>query len=500
MTREQGFPGVLETGRGLPIDIVSVFRRTAARNAGRPFASDCKSTVTYGEAEERTDAVATALVKAGVTDGETLGLCAPDSVELLFAIIGAWKAGALPAMIDPRTAESELPYFIVDADAKLVACVPALAERLKTAGARELADLSELTRPTPGHGEPSLRHGPTSPLYLSYTSGTTGLPKGAILESAPVTLGTACIADRLALTRRDVLLATTPTSSSFQLVAALMPAIHVGASIVLVAGMRAERFVTVGAEHGATVLVGYPLTLSDVVNLDVREPYTFRLALSGGSPLAPRIKRDYRDLLGIPLAESYGQSELGGFMALGQLEPDGRALSGFVGRALPDRPSIIWDSGGNEVPAGQWGEVVVPYGYFTGYKNKPEATAQALRDCVLHTGDLAVSDEDGYLKVLGRTREQADAEQRAGFLRDAEDAYYEHPDVKHATVVVGKDGTVQAFVELLAGRDISSDQIAQFAASRVPAGIRPSRTTVLDSMPRSFSGKSDRRRLEQVGS
>jgi acyl-CoA synthetase (AMP-forming)/AMP-acid ligase II len=217
-------------------DIVSVFRRTAARNANRPFASDSKSTVTYGEAEERTDAVAAALIKAGVTDGEALGLCAPDSVELLLAIIGTWKAGALPALVDPRTAQTDLPYFVGDADAKLVACVPALAERLRTAGARELADLSELTRPAPSHGEPSHRHGPASPLYLSYTSGTTGLPKGAILESAPVTLGTACIADRLALTRGDVLLATTPTSSSFQLVAALMPAIHVGARIVLVGG------------------------------------------------------------------------------------------------------------------------------------------------------------------------------------------------------------------------------------------------------------------------
>jgi long-chain acyl-CoA synthetase len=171
-----------------------------------------------------------------------------------------------------------------------------------------------------------------------------------------------------------------------------------------------------------------------------------------------------------------------------------------VGKALPDRPSIIWGSSGKEAPAGQWGEVVVPYGYFTGYKNKPEATAQALRDGVLHTGDLGVADADGYLKVLGRTREQADAERRAGFLRDAEDAYYEHPGVKHATVVVGKDGTVQAFVELLAGRDISSEEIAPFVASRVPAGIRPSRTTVLGTMPRSFSGKSDRRLLEQVGS
>jgi acyl-CoA synthetase (AMP-forming)/AMP-acid ligase II len=195
--------------------------------------------------------------------------------------------------------------------------------------------------------------------------------------------------------------------------------------------------------------------------------------------------------------ESYGQSELGGFMALGQPSLDERALSGFVGRPLPDRVSIIWDESGNEAPSGQWGEVIVPHGYFAGYKNKAEAASQALRAGVLHTGDLGVADDDGYIKVLGRTREQADAERRGGFLRDAEDGYYEHPDVKHATVVSGKQGRVEAFVEMLPGRTVSGDAVAEFAAAAVPAGLRPERTTVLETMPRSFSGKADRRHLEQ---
>jgi acyl-CoA synthetase (AMP-forming)/AMP-acid ligase II len=479
------------------MDIVSVFRRTAARNPDRPFAFDATTALSYREADELTDAIGAALIEAGVADGKVLGLCAPDSVALLITIIGAWKAGALPALIDPRTSEADLAYFVGDIDAKLVVCTPELRDRLQVAGAGGLIDLVELTRSPAVRGAVPTMHGPDAPLYLSYTSGTTGLPKGAILKSGPVTLGTACIAERLGLSRSDVLLATTPTSSSFQLVAALMPAIHVGASVVLVAGLPAEQFVTVASERGATVLVAYPLTLADVVNLDDVGSWGFRLALSGGSPLAPRIKRDYSNRLGISLVESYGQSELGGFMALGQLTLDERALTGFVGRALPDRPSLIWDEKGKEVAAGQWGEVIVPRGYFAGYMNKPEATSEALRAGVLHTGDLGMADEDGYLKVLGRTREQGDAERRGGFLRDVEDAYYEYPDVKHAAVVSDRQGTIEAFVELLPGRAVNDDAIAAFVSPRVPPGLMPSRTTVLETMPRSFSGKADRRRLEQ---
>jgi len=478
------------------MDIVSVFRRTAERHAARPFVSDSATTVTYGEADARSDAIGAALCARGVTDGEPLGLCAPDSVDLLLTIIGAWKAGALPSLIDPRTSESDLSYFVADVDAKLVACVPELRDRLASAGVYDLVALSDLAT-SPQVGSVPDRHHVDAPLYLSYTSGTTGLPKGAILNSGHVTLGTACIAERLGLSRDDVLLATTPTSSSFQLVAALMPPIHVGASLLLVAGLRAEQFMPVAAERGASVLVAYPLTLSDVVNLEGADSLPFKLALSGGSPLAPRIKRDYRDRFGIPLMESYGQSELGGFMALGDLSIDERSLSGFVGRPLPDRPSIICDQSGAEVRAGQWGEVVVPHGYFAGYKNKAEATADSLRGGVLHTGDLGVADDDGYLKVLGRTREQADAERRGGFLREAEDAYYEHPDVKHATVVSGEQGRIEAFVELLPGRWVTAAELAAFTASSIPEGLRPSRTTLLDVMPRSFSGKADRRRLEQ---
>ena len=347
------------------MDIIQVFQRAVSRHGDRVFLFDRQTTITYAQAEARTNAIAAELLERGLGDGDTLGLAASDRVSLWLAIIGAWKANVLPSLIDARTPDDKLPYFLDDIGAKVIVAAPEITDRLKAAGADVVIDIEQV-----GAAKPAAavnHHGPASPLYLSYTSGTTGLPKGAVLLSEPVTLGTSCIADRLQLTRRDILLATTPISSSFQLVAALMPALHVGASVGLVAGSTIEVIWETALKHQATILVAYPLTLSDIVNAPqaVEGKSPFRVALSGGSSLAPRLKRDYQQRLGISLLESYGQSELGGFMVMGAPHDAPQTLAvGFAGRPLADRLAYIGDADGQELPAGEIGEVLVTHGFF----------------------------------------------------------------------------------------------------------------------------------------
>lgn len=475
------------------MDAITVFRRTSQRFGERPFVFDLHSQVTWAEADRRTDAIAAEFAERGLEPGETVGLYSPESVALILAIVGAWKAGLLPGLIDARTPGRDLGYFVQDVGAKLVAAWGDFAARLQAAGAREVVDLGHLGES--GGTPPNARHGPQAPLYLSYTSGTTGPPKGAILLSGPVTLGTACIADRLQVTFEDLLLATTPTSSSFQLVSVLLPAIHAGAAVGLLAGQSAAEILSVARTRPRSILVAYPLTLGDVVDAPeaaVGEP-PFRLAVSGGSPLVPRLKREYQNRLGVPLCESYGQSEFGGFMALGrpdELSED--AVTGVVGAPLPDRPAYVAGPDGAELGPGEVGEVVVPEGYFKGYANKEQEFRQATANGVLHCGDLAVSDARGRLKVLGRLSEREAALRRGGFLRDVEDALNEHKDVRHGVVVATHDGAVEAFVEPRDGATTDPDGFTAFVAERVGTGLRPRRTTLLEAMPRTFSGKANR--------
>ena len=483
-------------------DIVSVFRRTVRRHGGRPFLIDSQSSVTYAEADRLSDAAAAELVDRGVAPGDTVGFCAPDRVSLWLGIIAAWKAGALPGLLDAQLSADALPYFVEDVDAPVVAAAAERHEVLLAAGAHSVIDLDELalpadrSRPGPApQGETVDRHGPDAPLYLSYTSGTTGPPKGVVLHSADATRAASCIADRLGLRHNDVLLATTPIPSSFQLAAALMPAVHAGAAVALVAGRPVAEMWQVARANHATVLVAYPLTLADIVNApDAADDPLFRVALSGGSPLAPRIKFDYLATLGIPLLESYGQSELGGFMAMGSPTDGDRALEGWVGRSLPDRLAYVasTDEPFGELPAGEVGEVLVGHGFFPAYRNKPDRFADTTRGGVLHTGDLAVADPDGFIKVLGRTGEAASAAARGGFLRELEDALYAHPAVLHAAVVGRGDGELAGFYETRSGHAVSPDALVAHAGAAVPAALLPATMTELDAMPRTFSGKADR--------
>ncbi len=479
------------------MDIVGRFRRSACRHADRVFALDLNESVTYREADVRSDAIANRLLADGLSRGRPLGMCAPDCVSLLVAVLGAWKAGAVPAMIDPRTPSSQLLYFVEDIGADAIVTVRGLDNGLRQAGVQRVEYLESLTSISPSKQRRVVdEHSEASPLYLSYTSGSTGPPKGALLRSGPVTLGTACIADRMSLCHTDRLLVTTPASSSFQLVAAVMPAIHAGASIVFAAGADASAVWQLARSTGATILVGYPLTLSDVVHAPEVQEHRgrFRLALSGGSPLAPRLERDYRDLLGVKLLESYGQSELGGFMALGREHDWEQAAQGYVGPPLPDRPAYVGRPDGEEVAAGEVGEVLVASGFFAGYWNQPDKTSATLQGGVLHTGDLAVANADGYLRVLGRVQERTSAASRGFFIRDLEDALYEHPAVKHAAVVETASGDLVSCVEPMAGMSVEVPELVEYAIRQAKRESWPGEVT-LGTMPRTFSGKADRRAL-----
>ena len=477
------------------MDAATLLIRAAARHPERAFVIDDSGPVTFADALRRAQGIAGGLLSRGVAPGETVGLCSRDSTPFVLHILGAWLAGAIPAPIDPRTPESDLPYFLGDIAPVLIVSTDEHAGTLEAVSDAPVVGIAALEGTGEGGGAAPNRHGPRAPLFWSYTSGSTGKPKACVIESAPVVLGTACIAERLGLGAGDVIIATTPTPSSFQLVSSLLPALHRGASVRLVSGCGADGIWDAAAESGGTVLVAYPLTLGDLVNSErATSDHSLRVALSGGSPLAPRLKRAYADRLGIPLVESYGQSEFGGFMAMGELAGGERALAGYVGRPLPDRLAYVGGPEGAELPAGAIGEVLVPEGFFPGYRNKPTETEKTLDGGVLHCGDLAISDDEGYLKVLGRVHERSQADARGAFLRELEDRAYEHPDVKHAAVVErAYGGAPRAYAELLGGSRCSAEELREFIAAGISSNGLDVR--LLETMPRTFSGKADRHGL-----
>jgi acyl-coenzyme A synthetase/AMP-(fatty) acid ligase len=201
----------------------------------------------------------------------------------------------------------------------------------------------------------------------------------------------------------------------------------------------------------------------------------------------------------LPLAESYGQSELGGFMALGDpvLVPEQKF--GAAGRPLPDKEVRILNADGIECPLGEVGEVCLRGGFMKSYWGKPEKTLETLRGGWLHSGDAGTMDADGYITMRGRFAELITVGGRTWFPRDIEEALCAQPGVKEAAVIGLPDGAVGqrpiAFVTVTSEVDLLN--LKQAIAPLVPYDLAPLTIRSLSDFPMTPTGKIAKADLRQ---
>ncbi len=430
----------------------------ALRHPDRPAFAwvDRTRRLSYAQAAEQMQRMAGLLAYLGVTKGDRVTVFAHNGMDYLITLFGAWRIGAIAALVNVKF-QHELAYYLDDHRPRVivythdmraavdaaVAQVPGIAHLVCMDGAQEGAlSLPELM--AQGFAAPPDPGDEHAVAHLSYTSGTTGRPKGACLCHEPTVRASRCIAERLRIGPHDVCFGPTALSSSYQLVGNILPGLARGAQVHVMrfwgeaAGWEALE------AAGATVLVGNPTVLEELRAESARRgrvPSALRLGLSGGGPVPPTLKRAWRDELRLPLVESFGQSELGGFMALGfpELEPDDGKLM-RVGPALPDKEVWMVDGQGRRLPPGQVGEIVLKGGFMWGYWGKPEKTAEVTQGGLLRTGDLGLLDEDGYVTMRGRRSELLRVDGAAWFPRDVEEALARQAGVRQAALVGLPDG------------------------------------------------------------
>jgi acyl-coenzyme A synthetase/AMP-(fatty) acid ligase len=304
-----------------------------------------------------------------------------------------------------------------------------------------------------------------------------------------------CIAERLRITRDDVSFGPTALSSSYQLVGNLLPPLHRGATVNVMGRWTQTSGWDAIDRLQATMLVANPTLLSELLiesRARGRLPGRLRFGMSGGGPVPAALKRLWRDELKLPLVESYGQSELGGFMGLGEPALVSDDKFGAVGRPLPDKEVRILDADDRECAPGEVGEVCLRGGFMKGYWGKPEKTAEALRGGWLHSGDAGVIDRDGYLTMRGRFAELIKVGGRTWFPRDVEEALCLQPSVKEAAVIALPDASLGqrpvAYVTL-------SDATADFTALKtaiaplVSYDLAPLTVKSLAAFPMTPTGK-----------
>jgi acyl-coenzyme A synthetase/AMP-(fatty) acid ligase len=333
--------------------------------------------------------------------------------------------------------------------------------------------------------------------HLSYTSGTTGQPKGACLCHEPTVRASRCIAERLRIRQDDVSFGPTALSSSYQLVANLLPPLAVGAAInVMGRWTQAAGFDAL--DHAqATFLVGNPPLLEEVLTESRargRVPGRLRFVLSGGGPVPPSLKKAWRDELRIPLVESYGQSELGGFVALGfpDLEPADEKLL-RIGPPLPDKEVRVFGPDDRPLPVGEVGDIVLRGGFMWGYWGRPDKTAEATRGGCLRTGDLGMLDADGCLTLRSRRAELIEVAGLPWYPRDVEEALCRVEGVRQAALVGVPDPAIgmrpTAFVALRHGVQKTAAHLKNAIRSELAYDLEPLVVNVVPELPMTPTGK-----------
>ncbi len=470
---------------------------------------DRNRSLSYAEAVAAMENSAGALASLGVGPGDRVLIFAHNGLDYFVTMLGCWRLGAISALVNVKYAD-DLAYYVGDHTPKVIVYTHDMEAPVKAAtkaigcvahlvcmdgpqdGALALGELMAAALPAPPDpGEAS------AVAHLSYTSGTTGKPKGACLMHEPSVTAARCIGERLRIRGSDISFGPTALSSSYQLIGNLLPQMAVGATINVMGRWTRETGWDALERTGATHFVGNPIVLTDLLEESIargRLPSPLRFGLSGGGPVPPTLKMAFRDDLKLPLVESFGQSEIGGFFALGfpELEPDDDKLL-RVGPGLPDKEVAILSSAGEPVPIGRVGEISLRGGFMAGYWGKPEKTAEATRGGWLRSGDLGMLDADGYVTMRGRRAELVTVDGVDWFPRDVEEALCTLAGVSLAALVgvpmaVGVKPV--AFVTARPGASLDAAALlAGLAAAALPYDLTKLDIRIAAELPMTPTGK-----------
>jgi acyl-CoA synthetase (AMP-forming)/AMP-acid ligase II len=448
-------------------------------------------TWSFGQLAADVARVAT-LVASRSEPGDRVALVGRNRPAYLAALYGIPRAGRVAVPLNQRLAPAELEAQVARAGATLV--IGDLSDAVPWADWE-----AALAATAPDPGLP--RCAPDGPAWILFTSGTTGSPKGAVLTQASLLAAVDGANAARPVADDDVYLFCFPLC---HVAAYNVACLHArGRPVVLMEGFDAEALPPVVARHGVTCLSLAPTMLAMLLDEPGFDPAPFgslRQVAYGASPMSPDLLRRATKALGVGFAQGYGMTELSGNAVF--LDEDGHRS------ALSDRPHLLRAAGRPspvvEVRIAEDGEILVrgPQ-VMAGYWDDPEATAAAIVDGWLHTGDLGEIDEDGYVYVVDRAKDIVVTGGENVSSREVEDVLASHPAVGRVAVIGVPDGrwgeVVCAVVVPRNGASVTLEELVAHTRGVLGGFKQPRRLVLVDALPVNTSGKVLKRDLrEQV--
>ncbi len=506
--------------------------------------------MTFKQLQDSVLRFATALTDLGMQKGDRIAIQLPNTPQFVIAFYAIQRLGGTVVMTNPMYVQRELEHILTDSEAKFMVLLDSFwvnkvrpmlgktklekvivtsfkdflpfpknllfpfAPAAKKAGLVVkvpsepnvfwMRDMLQKYPPNP----PDNKVGPDALATFQYTGGTTGLPKAAMLTQGNLAANAMQTAAWMSTAKRgaEVNLSALPFFHSFGLTVCMNLSMYFAGTMVLIPDPRnIKNIVSSINKYKATLFPAVPALYTAVNNFPEISQYdisSVKACVSGAAPLPEEVQKQFESITGGRIAEGFGLSEASPVTHANPLY--GKRKVGSIGVPMPDTEARIMDleEGTQEMPVGESGELVVrgPQ-VMKGYWNRPDETANTLRDGWLYTGDIAKMDEDGFFFIVGRKKDMIIAGGYNIYPREIDEILYQNPKILEAAAVGIPDPrrgeTVKAYIVLKPGETATEEEIAQWCKDRLAPYKVPKLFEFRDELPKSNVGKVLRRILRE---
>lgn len=499
------------------MSISQLFHQTAKKFPNKPAIEFEGKTATFREIDLMGDRLANALRKLGVSKGDRVAQFLPNCLELVYSLVGNFKNGSIVVPVHIGFKEQEIAHILSDSGAKAIITdrerLP-IVNNVKN-GLKDLkyiiiidgkekstVNFNELVKNS-SEKKPSASISDNDNCIIFYTSGTTGKPKGAVLTNMNVCAGVEALVKTWKWAKNDIFLLALPLYHIHGIGVALCGSLYAGNFTILRRKFDAKDALETIQKRKVTLFMGVPtmyFQLLEVPNCRKYDVSSMRLFVSGSAPLSNDLFHKLKKTFGHEVLERAGMSET---MMNFSNPYYGKRIPGSVGPCLPGVKVMIAGKNFRKLPINKEGEILIKGpNVFHGYWNKPELDKEIFHNGWFITGDVGKIDKNGYVYIMGRSKDMIISGGINIYPREIEDVIESMPQVKECAVIGVPDEefgeSVKAYVVLNERNKLTEKKVINYCKQKIASFKKPKYVEFLEALPKNTMGKILKEELREA--